>query len=105
MVTSGNATSVGRSDWYSRVFSSLPPRARARRACGAVWLAVALAISGSAFAGDLDTVFLKDGGRIRGTVMVEDPKDGVQIKLPDQAVFAIDAHANPPAAISGGAHA
>lgn len=37
-----------------------------------------------AHAGDNDdTVFLKNGGRIRGTVLVEDPGKGVTIKLAD----------------------
>jgi hypothetical protein len=58
-----------------------------------------------------DTVFLKSGGRIRGTVMVEDPSSGVRVKLSDGTVrevpaadvarveYASDAHsAAPPAA-------
>jgi hypothetical protein len=40
----------------------------------------------SAFADDFDTVLLKNGGRLRGKVMEEDPKSGVSIKLIDGVV-------------------
>jgi hypothetical protein len=48
-------------------------------------LVVALvALCGVAQAGDVDdTVFLKGGGRIRGTIVEEEPTKGVRIKLPD----------------------
>jgi hypothetical protein len=56
------------------------------RLFGAALLSVGLlAIAPDAAAQDLpDTVFLKDGGRVRGTIMVDDSK-GVQILLPDQS--------------------
>jgi hypothetical protein len=44
----------------------------------------------AASAGDVDdTVLLKNGGRVRGTVMSEDPGQGVSVKLADGSVRAI----------------
>jgi hypothetical protein len=51
---------------------------------GALGLGLALALVGTT-AHALDTVFLVDGGRVRGTVMVEDAS-GVSIRLPDGTV-------------------
>jgi hypothetical protein len=43
---------------------------------------VAIAALLAAAAADLDTVFLKNGGRLRGTVLEEDPARGVSIQIP-----------------------
>jgi hypothetical protein len=45
---------------------------------------LSLLLAGPALADDVrDTIMLANGGRIRGTVMEEDPKAGVLIRLPD----------------------
>lgn len=54
--------------------------------------AAVLAASTLASAGDADdTVLLGNGGRIRGTVMEQDPKSGVSIKLVDGTVRKLKA--------------
>jgi hypothetical protein len=50
------------------------------RGAGAAALTACLLLSGLALADDL--VFLKNGGRIRGTVMSEAPKRGVECTIP-----------------------
>jgi hypothetical protein len=55
-------------------------------------LLASLAVAAPARAGDTDdTVFLKNGGRVRGTVMTEDPKQGVKVKLADGTVKTVGA--------------
>lgn len=55
-------------------------------------LALVLAVPAIAHAGDSDdTVFLKNGGRVRGTVLVEDPGKGVTIKLADGTTRTVPA--------------
>jgi hypothetical protein len=57
-------------------------------AIGAV--AAFLTLPGATRASDAeDTVFLVNGGRVRGTVMEEDPAKGVTVKLPDGSVRKI----------------
>src|SRR5512133_3945944 len=46
------------------------------------FVAVTVAALLAASAADLDTVFLNNGGRVRGTVVEEDPARGVSIQLP-----------------------
>jgi hypothetical protein len=46
------------------------------------FVAVTVAALLAASAADLDTVFLNNGGRMRGTVVEEDPARGVSIQLP-----------------------
>jgi hypothetical protein len=51
-----------------------------------------LAVPAIAHAGDSDdTVILKNGGRVRGTVLVEDPGKGVTIKLADGTTRTVPA--------------
>jgi hypothetical protein len=57
-------------------------------------VAIALALSmlaGPARADGDDIVFLKNGGRVRGVVMLEDPKQGVKVKLGDGSVHEVPA--------------
>jgi hypothetical protein len=56
---------------------------RMRAACAVVAAALLLSFAGSASAADEDTIFLTNGGRVRGTIMVEEPGKGVTIKLAD----------------------
>ncbi len=50
---------------------------------------VLMLMSRQASAGDVDdTVFLKSGGRARGAVLEEDPKNGVRLRLPDGTIRA-----------------
>jgi hypothetical protein len=65
-----------------------------RRALGrATWAALVVsaiaAYSGTALADQDDVVFLKNGGRVVGTVMEESPDSGVRIKLADGTVRVI----------------
>ena len=52
-------------------------------------LAGMLASAGSALAND--TVFLKNGGRVRGVVVEEDPQTGVRVKLADGTITTVAA--------------
>ena len=66
--------------------------ARHRRIPRPRWVATALGLvlllmTGQADAGDIDdTVFLKSGGRARGTVIEEDPRTGVTLRLPNNTL-------------------
>ena len=59
-----------------------------RSLCVSIALALST-IAGLAHADADDIVFLKNGGRMRGVVMLEDPKQGVKIKLGDGSVQQI----------------
>lgn len=57
-----------------------------------VCLAVSMLVQGTAWADKpADTVFLKDGGRVRGTIMVESPTAGVQVQLPNGSLHQVAA--------------
>lgn len=61
-----------------------------KRILAAATVAAGLLIAAPARAGEAeDTVFLVNGGRVRGTVMEEDPAKGVAVKLPDGSVRRI----------------
>lgn len=64
--------------------------ASTRSAAGLAFAAMLLLAPAVAWAGDSDdTVLLKNGGRLRGTVMEESPSKGVSIRLPDGTVRSI----------------
>jgi hypothetical protein len=54
-------------------------------------LALTLLLAGTARAQELDTVLLTNGGRMRGTIMEEDPQRGVSVRLPDGTVRKLEA--------------
>jgi hypothetical protein len=58
------------------------------------WLAAALLLLAprGALAGDIDdTVYLRNGGRVRGVVLEESPSVGVRIRLPDGTTRSLEA--------------
>jgi hypothetical protein len=60
-----------------------------RRLWGSCAVALSIMVFAPAAWADDDVVLLKNGGRVRGTVIQEDPVQGVRVRLPDGTIRAV----------------
>lgn len=64
---------------------------KARFYCAALVACCLIACPSISLATNIDTVELVDGGRVRGTIMTQDPKKGVRVQLGDGTVVEVPA--------------